>query len=487
MSRRLKTFKLRIDKKLKKSDMKNYLSAFSLPKSGNREVLLTRLREYSRDPEKWASMFRANPGRKRGSISARKATKSRDAQRLLDEFGPQESEVGAYKAKKSGVEVRPEATGLSEETVRGNSAWATEVLAGLHTEAPRQAGQGSSEETRGQEAEQVPAAVGSAETPNKITGIRRIEHQVIRMDKAFSTEFALVKSELCRINAHLSEALHVAAVQAHSPTGNPSESADRIFTELPSPTTVSRGQPHRTATATPLPVQPPRSARSALSAQTNALPHIFRPPPRVLAQHEIPADKLALLDIDGDVLAFDKTSVPVPPSLSFSDVSKLFRDWYTSTDLVVNGRGIPIRHWKRLYMMVGGWKAIKAQWSRFQFLVQERELFASEDAFWAKYSHEDGRRYNYQRIVDTLQRARVRTNHHDASAALFFFHNDLTQDRALNYFKYVRSSEVIYCEKPAIVAERWRRLLIDHPDIAVQWEAVRDDFEAQYDPSSQPS
>ncbi len=67
-------------------------------------------------------MFRANPGRKRGDISAKRAAKSGVAKRMLDDHGPQGSGKDVYKPKKSGASLRQD-TGLSEKTVNSNSAW----------------------------------------------------------------------------------------------------------------------------------------------------------------------------------------------------------------------------------------------------------------------------------------------------------------------------------------------------------------------------
>ncbi len=115
--------------------------------------------------------------------------------------------------------------------------------------------------------------------------------------------------------------------------------------------------------------------------------------------------------------------------------------------------------------------------------MQEREKFASDEDFWAKYSDEGGRRYNYQKITDTLQGTRVNGSDYDAAAALFFFDHDLTQDAVHGYFKYRRGRDMLYCYKPAKVAERWRKLLREHPDIAARWETRREEFEAQYTPA----
>lgn len=112
-----------------------------------------------------------------------------------------------------------------------------------------------------------------------------------------------------------------------------------------------------------------------------------------------------------------------------------------------------------------------------QFIVAERERFPSEDAFWARYSEDNGKHFNFQKILDTLQGGRKDEDEKDAAAALRFFENDLTHPRARGYFHYKKTGRVHVCTKTQAIATKWRALLRDHPDIARQWELSRDELE----------
>lgn len=79
-----------------------------------------------------------------------------------------------------------------------------------------------------------------------------------------------------------------------------------------------------------------------------------------------------VFDLDGETLYFDKTRVPNPPCVNFSgDISRLFREWHTSTILTVNGRGIPVKHWEQFYKKRKGikehaWELVGVKWGKWK-------------------------------------------------------------------------------------------------------------------------
>ncbi len=81
-------------------------------------------------------------------------------------------------------------------------------------------------------------------------------------------------------------------------------------------------------------------------------------------------------DLDGVRIAFDKTTVPNPPQVSFADdISRLFREWHQSELLVIGGHGIPIKHWgwfykKRTHIKSHVWDVIRAKWNKWKVRVQ---------------------------------------------------------------------------------------------------------------------
>ena len=97
--------------------------------------------------------------------------------------------------------------------------------------------------------------------------------------------------------------------------------------------------------------------------------------------------------------------------------------------------------------------------------------------FWEVYSDQDGKRLNFQRILNKLQDSRLDHGERDAATALKFFSNDLSDPRALGYFNYKKSGKVLVMRKPAIIARQWRRLLEEHTEIAEAWEMSLDNGE----------
>ncbi|KAI0696041.1 hypothetical protein C8T65DRAFT_529848, partial [Cerioporus squamosus] len=163
-------------------------------------------------------------------------------------------------------------------------------------------------------------------------------------------------------------------------------------------------------------------------------------------------------------LAFDRTQVPSPPKVSFAnDLPRLFREWHDSDLLTVNGRGIPIKHWERFYKKRVGikqhaWDLVRVKWGNWRFLVLERERFDSEDAFWAKYTDEEGKHLNFQKILDALQGGRKTDDNRDAAAALWFFGGDLTRPDAHGRFSYKKDGKSYVCKKNQAIAVKWRKL-----------------------------
>jgi len=111
------------------------------------------------------------------------------------------------------------------------------------------------------------------------------------------------------------------------------------------------------------------------------MPHATVPTPS--AKNEAPAqDLMRTVEIDSVPLTFDITTVPDPPTVSFADdVESLFTEWYSSTKLVVMGRGIPIHHWDKFYMKKHkikphAWDSLRSTWHNWKvggLLQAERE------------------------------------------------------------------------------------------------------------------
>ncbi|KAH9913413.1 uncharacterized protein B0H18DRAFT_888284 [Fomitopsis serialis] len=186
------------------------------------------------------------------------------------------------------------------------------------------------------------------------------------------------------------------------------------------------------------------------------------------------------ISLDGHDIQFDRAHLPDPPAIHFSDdISALFRDWHMSQWLRINGRGIPIKHWDKIYKKRNGlvetdaWKAIKVEWGNWKFLVAERERFPSEETFWNMYSDEKGEKLSYQQILDKLQEGRGCTDEVDYNAAMQYFGGDLDRADAHGAFRYRKSGKWIISSKKLVVARTWRKILAEDAGIRSNWEAMQ--------------
>ncbi|KAJ7683606.1 hypothetical protein B0H14DRAFT_2162903, partial [Mycena olivaceomarginata] len=167
-----------------------------------------------------------------------------------------------------------------------------------------------------------------------------------------------------------------------------------------------------------------------------------------------------------------------PPNIHFStDLSRLFQEWESSTLLMVNGRGIAIKHWPLFYRRRkqgthhknGAWDKMRTEWGNWKFLVEERQKFGAEDEFWTGYSTAEGVHLRYQQILDVLKEARESRDNSDAAAARKFFGGNLDHPAADGAFAYKKSGQWRIKDKDSAVAEIWRELLASNADIASRW------------------
>lgn len=77
---------------------------------------------------------------------------------------------------------------------------------------------------------------------------------------------------------------------------------------------------------------------------------------------------------DGVSVHFRSSDLRPPPTISFADdVAKLFREWYHSDYIILNGRGIPICEWDKLYKkriaiqaLVNAWDTFRSTWGNWK-------------------------------------------------------------------------------------------------------------------------
>ncbi|KAH7910370.1 hypothetical protein BJ138DRAFT_1153062 [Hygrophoropsis aurantiaca] len=198
-----------------------------------------------------------------------------------------------------------------------------------------------------------------------------------------------------------------------------------------------------------------------------------------LPREAIPLENLGIAHLGDEQHPFDKTKIPEPPTLHFSqDIPGLFREWENSSLLVVNGRGIPIKYWGEFYKKCKGakktaWDALRSEWGNWKFIAEERQRFTSEEAFWSQYSDCDGKPLLYKHILNRLQHHRTTSTAQDASDARTFFAGNLDSPNAQGKFRYKKAGKSYLYTKDDVIAKKWQELLNTRPDIAAQWASMR--------------
>ncbi|OSD07468.1 hypothetical protein PYCCODRAFT_1463720 [Trametes coccinea BRFM310] len=517
--RKVKVFGVKITKDLKAKDMKELLKVYGLPVSGKREILLQRLRKYAEDPEQWSSQFLPARGRERGDISSRRAGNSHAARRIIDQFGRKESQM-EYGPRRGNVQVSIVEPLPTESAIAAQEKWVQKVLE-RRTVSRKQSMSSSALEqpvdpaaaqgTRDLNAAVNPVAahepgasgrlvepsgqadvgteggvgIGVGQTPHEksraITGFRRLERRVVDLDLGIKSELTEVRSQLTAMQLSMS-AISRFTAPLQSPAHSPSPSSHFAPAGSASTSRVDTLRQSTRAALVPLAnstvLRDPSMPRSDISSDHGPRsPSVSSTHPNAadepLGPHTtIPSDNLMLFELDGERIPFDRTTVPNPPQVSFAnDLSRLFREWHQSTLLVISGRGIPIKHWawfykKRTHIKPQVWDVMRAKWNKWKSLVEERDRFPSDEAFWATYSDASGKRLNQQSILALLQGNRDTENKRDAAAALKFFGNDLSRPEAHGYFMYKKDNVRSVFQKPEAIARKWRELLVDHPEIS---------------------
>lgn len=105
-----------------------------------------------------------------------------------------------------------------------------------------------------------------------------------------------------------------------------------------------------------------------------------------LPESAIPPEHLRFFTLGDTTFPFDKTQVPNPPGVNFSDdLSRLFQEWHKSDLLIVNGHGIPVKHWPWFYQKKMGirpavWAIIRMKWLNWKVRHYQLVVVLSSDA-----------------------------------------------------------------------------------------------------------
>ncbi|KAM5537041.1 hypothetical protein V8D89_009370 [Ganoderma adspersum] len=455
------------------------MAAYGLPKSGNRNALIDRLRGFANMGVKgWESkLLQPDRPRERGDISERAAKNDPTSQRILKLFGPK-AQLTVYLPKRNGHEVRPLGV-LSHQRRTSNDEWAKLVLDKNNQRNPQASGfhwQGS--ELCGRHLEGVDEEGVHNKTPSE----RRVERRLISYQQEIKNQCGGVHNELTCLRSDVASLLTVTA-KALTATSAAQNTTTRTQRDVPADDSHDgpSGADVRTAGSGTVVTACRKHCKSRTHLHHPALA-VTASRHTVIAREAIPPEHRRFFNLEDGVLYFHEAQVPDPPKVTFADdLSQLFKDWYVSDLLIVNGRGIPVRDWDSFYRKRTGikqhaWDALRVQWGLWKHIVTEREHFPSEELFWAKYSDEDGKHLNFKTICELLQGGRRETDEHDSAAALWFFENDLTHPAAHGYFRYKKSGKWKLCTGVRGIAKKWRLLLQEQPEVAQRWAEVRDHF-----------
>ncbi|PIL33098.1 hypothetical protein GSI_04547 [Ganoderma sinense ZZ0214-1] len=427
------TEEVKVTRQLTVKRLRDILKDYGLPQSGNRNALLERLRQFSQAKETWTSQYRAAPGRQRGDISSQRSAKTETARVIEQQFGAR-VKVSTYQPKRVGraKELR-DPPPLGDTRITMFDTWASRVNKQVGEGIPLVASSvqvlESTDANAGRTAASNSSEAGAVPAPNKgpsssMFAVRKIENRVSSITQMLST----MQTQLSVIGSA------VMGPSAHS-------SCRDVF---------------------------PPTSRLPDSPCTG----IFAPE----FTSDVPASISATAGLDISNLC---DQVPDPPAVSFSDnLSQLFREWYVSSLLIVNGHGIPIQHWPWFYkekrnIRTNVWSVIRMKWTIWKFIVEEFERHGTEEAFWGEHSDSDGKRHNFKRICSDLKTGRKNDNRRDADAALNYFGHDLSHPDALGYFTYKRTGKTLTMTKPEKIGGQWRKLLKEHPEIAEAWAATQ--------------
>ncbi|KAF9232767.1 hypothetical protein BU15DRAFT_67163 [Melanogaster broomeanus] len=459
----LKTVKFGVTTKTTKADLQRQLRTYGLPANGNKTKLLEVLREFSRDRDAWLSLFQPQKKRKRGVHNSRTSLSTK---RIAEQFGDTGNEqVISYKSKKSVDRVQ---RALNDGDRASNNAWANAMLSALGinkdlTEAPskrrRTEHSMSSADCSNMDSiscpttQSGPQASGDVQEEILTVKMRHVERGLFAVNERFSNFEDVLTTHILELRSSLQP----------PPPVNP---GDLPHSHVAQPMATISAQSESSPTPTPFTLASTASVASHVQIHdTSSSIH----PDNVGIAH---------LDDSDTEFVFDISRVPDPPAINFSDdIDRLFREWESSMLLVVNGRGIPVKHWGQFYKKVVGakeaaWDALKSKWGKWKFIVSEREKYSDDEEFWRHFSDENGQRLCYQQILDRIHNGRITSTAEDAANARLFFGGNLNHPSAHGAFRYLRTGKSYLRTKDAAVSKAWHKLLATRPDIAAQWDAL---------------
>ena len=176
--------------------------------------------------------------------------------------------------------------------------------------------------------------------------------------------------------------------------------------------------------------------------------------------------------VNDQLVIYNAFTLPDPPALSYKvhQIEQLVKDWSESSFLIINGIGIPISFWQKLYRRTrpNVWRKIKDQWLKYKFIVGGFQTFENAEKFWShmrlsvatQSDKEGGERLNMKVICKILREDRAIEDNKHVEAAKREFEN------FTEVFTYRKAGKKVVMTNPQDVARLYRK----HKRIAVYWD-----------------
>ncbi|KAJ7633797.1 hypothetical protein DFH06DRAFT_1336887 [Mycena polygramma] len=485
----IKETQVRITNKTMVKDLQGHLASYGLAISGkNKAVLVTRLREYANDRERWMGIFQARTKRSRGDITGSRVN-THSGKRIVSQFGQAEIQ-SEYPSKRVAVRGQRE---INEAEIAASDSWAAAALSSLPSSSSRRpaiAAEEDSEEADERHNEPLTVLI---QPSTERTNVPQQEQVITQEDGTLIGDQqipTMITALSAQVNA-LSQQIQMPRREEHRRTDLRLRKVERELKSVKSNISDIHWGVSRLVAANDAPAgAPPLLASSShppnalgLTEPSSTARNENVPSSTFVPAEAIDPEKLMVVVLENDEeFSFDVTRVPNPPNIHFSgDIPRLFREWEDSKLLMVNGRGIAIKYWPLFYkrrkqaasQKNGAWDKIRTEWGNWKFLVEERQQFTSEDDFWRSHSTANGTHLRFQQILDALKESRERRDKVDAAAARRFFHADLDHSDADGAFAYVKSGKRRIKDQDSSVAEIWRELLVNNLDIARRWAEIQ--------------
>ena len=187
--------------------------------------------------------------------------------------------------------------------------------------------------------------------------------------------------------------------------------------------------------------------------------------------------KLKEINIFGRTILYTADTLRDPPTLSYrseKELEQLVKDWTESAYLTLEGVGVPLCFWRRLYSRTRprAWDKIKDQWGKYRLFVAAFKSYETAEEFWDRMHAllmRPGERANFTFISNVLRKERVMRDSSDAEAAK----EEYLGPKFDEEFSYRKGGKQLVLKRPHDIARRYCTL----KKLSVYWDEQDSDEE----------